>query len=128
MKTKQRRPAVVVGDKFDKLTAVREAERGARGRLRWVFRCTCGREVTWNVHTVTWNARRLGWCSCTECYRAAGGLAAIVERLAGEVSQPKRSSPQRKTKAADRVMYPSGRRDGGQVQDPGGSWTPPEAA
>lgn len=66
-------PPPVAGEQFDKLTAVESAGIDAGGNLRWSFACVCGERVTWRVSTVRANVRRLGWCSCKACYRAAGG-------------------------------------------------------
>lgn len=75
---------IAAGDVFGSLTALESAGRDRRGRLRWCFRCSCGATVTWNVATVTYNVRRLGFCACPACYVAAGGWREIARRDAAD--------------------------------------------
>lgn len=72
-------PPPVPGERFHKLTAVESIGLDPTGNLRWVFACDCGERVTWRVSTVRSNLKSLGWCSCTRCYRAAGGWAGIKD-------------------------------------------------
>lgn len=76
----KRKATVQPGDTFDRLTAIELADEDARGQERWVFQCDCGAFVTWRAATARYNARKLGWCSCPECYAAAGGWEAIADR------------------------------------------------
>ena len=67
-----RKVEVKAGDKFDRLTAVSEAEPDEGGNQRWLFRCLCGQSVTWRVTTAARNVRKYLWCSCPDCYQAMG--------------------------------------------------------
>ena len=67
------------GQRFGLLTAVSEIGRDERGNLKWLFRCDCGREVRWRVSTARSNAKN-GWCSCAECYWAAGGAEVFSKK------------------------------------------------
>jgi hypothetical protein len=70
---------IAAGQRFDHLVAVEPSTTDAKGNRRWVFTCDCGQQVTWRVSTVVSNVRRLGWCSCPDCYRKAGSWQAITE-------------------------------------------------
>lgn len=78
-------PPPVPGARFGMLTAVEPGEdyvRPGKGReARWYFRCECGATVLWKPSTVRSNLADLGWCSCPDCYRAAGGWEAIARKV-----------------------------------------------
>lgn len=81
IKKRTERGPLVPGVRFGKLVTVESAGRDDAKRSRWVFQCDCGNRVTWNVCTVDHNVRKLGWCSCPDCYRAAGGWNAIADSV-----------------------------------------------
>lgn len=72
------------GARFGKLTALERGEDyqrpGKGSEMRWTFRCDCGATVLWKPSTVRSNVATLGWCSCPDCYRAAGGWEALCDR------------------------------------------------
>jgi hypothetical protein len=78
---KRKRIPIAEGETIGQLTALSFVDVDTGGNVRWRFRCACGREVIWRVSTARYNARKLGWCSCGYCYRAAGGWEAIRDTL-----------------------------------------------
>jgi hypothetical protein len=76
---KRRGELVEAGQRFGRLRAVVFAGIDSGGNHRWEFECDCGRRVTWRASTVRSNLRRLGWCSCSYCYFAAGGWSGIAD-------------------------------------------------
>lgn len=85
----RRRPEPKPGEAFGKLVAIESAGRDDRGRLHWLFECACGRREKWQVANVTYNLRKLGWCSCRACYAEAGGWAGIVATMKQRRAEPK---------------------------------------
>jgi hypothetical protein len=75
--------AVAPGDRHDKLVAVERLPNDPGGNQVWSWRCDCGALYRSRASNVTYTVRTIGWASCRECYRAAGGYDGIVAARGG---------------------------------------------
>lgn len=64
----QRRPDIVAGNVYGRLTAIKMAEPGKRGQTRWVFQCECGNTITTDAIDVKKGKTKSCRCLCTESF------------------------------------------------------------